>query len=250
VALKLSSIKTLQESYKAGVLRAVKSHKYPHKSTLLDRVSVWQGDITTLELDSIVNAANSRLGGGAGVNGAIQSAAGPELLRECRTLGGCKTGSAKITKGYDLPAKHVIHAVGPIYSSRDVEEEAAQLRSCYEISLQLAVHNELKHIAFPSLSTGIFGYPIDDATNIALDATRRFLDTPDGDKLDRVIFVVWSDRDRDVYRDLVPHYFPGSQEEEPTEEQSAEDQPTKDQPIQGQSAESQPPQEKQTSAET
>ncbi|KAF9644900.1 A1pp-domain-containing protein [Thelephora ganbajun] len=208
--LRLASIKTLQESYKASVLKAVKSPKHPHKAALLDRVSLWQGDITTLEIDSIVNAANNRLG----VNGAIQSAAGRNLLKECLTLGGCETGFAKITKGYDLPAKHIIHAVGPVYSSRNVETKATQLRSCYKTSLEIAVQNDLKHIAFPSLSTGIFGYPIEDATHIALDTTRLFLDTPDGDKLDRVIFVVWSDKDRDVYRDLIPYYFP--QEEEPT----------------------------------
>jgi len=213
MGLRLASIKTLRESYMAGVIKATKSPKHPPKPALLDRVSLWQGDITSLEVDSIVNAANSRLGDGAGVNGAIQSAAGPNLLKECRTLDGCKTGLAKITKGYNLPAKHVIHAVGPIYSSEDVETTAAELRSCYKISLEIAVQNDLKHIAFPSLSTGIYGYPIEDATRIALDATRLFLDTPEGEKLDRVIFVVWSDRDKAVYRGLMPHYFP--QEEEP-----------------------------------
>jgi len=217
MSLALGLIKTLQESYKAGVLKAVKSPKYPVKPALLDRVSLWQGDIRILEVDSIVNAANNRLGGGAGVNGAIQAAAGPDLLEECLTLGGCETGFAKITKGYDLPAKHVIHAVGPIYSSRDVETKAAQLRSCYTTSLDIAVKNDLKHAAFPSLSTGIFGYPIEDATHIALDATRLFLDTPDGDKLDRIIFVVWSDKDRDVYRDLIPFYFPQEEEPEPAD---------------------------------
>jgi len=214
--VKLASIRTLKESYKAGVLKAVKSPKYPLKPALLDRVSLWQGDITVLEIDSIVNAANSHLGGGAGVNGAIQLAAGPELFDECLTLDGCETGFAKITKGYDLPAKHVIHAVGPIYSSRNVEAKAAQLRSCYKTSLDIAVQKDLKHIAFPSLSTGIYGYPIKDATHIALDAIRLFLDTPEGDKLDRVIFVVWSDKDRDVYRHLIPHYFPTEEEEEQT----------------------------------
>ncbi|KAF9778969.1 A1pp-domain-containing protein, partial [Thelephora terrestris] len=206
MAIRVSSIRTLQDLYKAGAIRAARSPKYPHKASLLDRVSLWQGDITALEVDSIVNAANSHLGGV--FNGAIQRAAGWELLEECLTLGGCETGFAKITRGYRLPAKHVIHAVGPIYSSRNAERKAAELQSCYKTSLEIAVQNELKHIAFPSLSTGIFGYPIDDATHIALDATRVFLDTPDGEKLDRVIFVVWSDRDRDVYRHLIPHYFP------------------------------------------
>jgi len=183
MTIKLASIKTLRELYVAGVIKATKSPKYPPKPTLLDRVSLWQGNITILEVDSIVNAANDRLGDGAGVNGAIQSAAGPDLLKECLTLGGCETGLAKITKGYDLPAKHVIHAVGPVYYSGDVENKATELRSCYKTSLEITVQNDLKHIAFPSLSTGIFGYPIEDATHIALDATRLFLDTPEGDKV-------------------------------------------------------------------
>jgi len=247
-----ASIRTLREFYKAGALKAAKSPKYPHKPALLDRVSLWQGDITNLKIDSIVNAANSRLGGGAGVNGAIQAAAGPGLLEECLTLGGCETGLAKITKGHELPAKHVIHAVGPIYSPRNVETNAAQLLSCYKTSLEIAVQNDLKHTAFPSLSTGIFGYPIEDATHIALDTTRLFLDTPDGDKLDRVIFVVWSDRDRDVYRDLIPYYFPQEKEPTPAEDKAstAEEKPTTTEEKSTKAEEKQTPvEEKQTPVE-
>lgn len=237
-------IETLKELYELNVLKGVKSPKYHHNASLLNRVSLWQGDITTLEIDSIVNAANNHLGDGSGVNGAIQRAAGPELLEECYTLGGCETGFAKITKGYDLPAKHVIHAVGPIYSRRTAETSAAQLRSCYSVSLGVAAENDLKHIAFPSLSTGVFGYPIKDATHIALDAARRFLDTPDGDKLELVIFVVWSDSDREVYRHLIPYYFPI--EGGPTQEETTQDEEIQDEQIQDEVTQDKPTQDEQT----
>ncbi|KAI8980051.1 A1pp-domain-containing protein [Trametes punicea] len=210
MAIPLSKVPTLRELYKAGVLRSAESAKarYPPTSALLDRVSLYQGDITRLEVDSIVNAANRSLRGGGGVDGAIHAAAGPSLLEECRKLNGCETGDAKITKGYNLPARHVIHTVGPVYSSSNVEVKAQQLASCYRTSLQLAVKHSLKHIALPSISTGVYGYPIQDATHIALDVVRHFLDSPDGDKLERTIFVVWSDADKRVYENLIPLYFP------------------------------------------
>jgi O-acetyl-ADP-ribose deacetylase (regulator of RNase III) len=237
-------IETLKELYELNALKGVKSPKYHHNASLLNRVSLWQGDITTLEIDSIVNAANSHLGDGSGVNGAIQRAAGPELLEECYTLGGCETGFAKITKGYDLPAKHVIHAVGPIYSRRTVETSAAQLRSCYSVSLEIAAQNDLKHIAFPSLSTGVFGYPVEDATHIALDAARRFLDTPEGNKLELVIFVVWSDHDREVYRHLIPYYFPI--EGGPIQEETTQDEEIQDEKIQDEVTQDKPTQDERT----
>ncbi|KAI0331853.1 A1pp-domain-containing protein [Cubamyces sp. BRFM 1775] len=210
MSVSLSKVPTLRELYKAGVLKAVEAAKarYPPKPALLDRVSLYQGDITRLDVDSIVNAANRSLLGGGGVDGAIHAAAGPSLLEECRKLNGCETGDAKITKGYKLPAHHVIHTVGPIYSTSQINVKTQQLASCYRTSLQLAADNSLKHIAFPSISTGIYGYPVEDATHIALDTVRRFLDTPDGDKLERTIFVVWSDADKGVYETLIPLYFP------------------------------------------
>jgi len=211
----LKDIRTIGELYKTAVLCAAAKPKYSIKPSLLDRVSLFQGDITYLEVDSIVNAANKSLLGGGGVDGAIHKAAGPDLVKECRPLGGCETGDAKITEGYRLPSRHIIHTVGPIYSESDVETKAQQLASCYKTSLQLAVDNSLKHIAFPSISTGIYGYPIADATHIALDEVRRFLDSGVGDKLDRVIFVVWSNKDKGVYEDLIPEYF--SPLEEPAE---------------------------------
>ncbi|KAI0787428.1 A1pp-domain-containing protein [Fomes fomentarius] len=213
MAVGLAKIPTLRELYKSGVLKSVEPAKLRHaaKPALLERVSLYQGDITRLDVDCIVNAAKRSLLGGGGVDGAIHAAAGPRLLEECRKLNGCETGAAKITKGYDLPARHIVHTVGPIYSWSKVEEKAAQLGSCYKTSLQLAVENSLKHIAFPSISTGVYGYPIQDATHIALDTVRRFLDAPEGDSLERAIFVVWSDEDKAVYESLLPLYFPAEQ---------------------------------------
>ncbi|THU85656.1 A1pp-domain-containing protein [Dendrothele bispora CBS 962.96] len=152
---------------------------------------------------------------GGGVDGAIHAAAGPQLLQECRTLNGAETGESKITKGYDLPSKHVIHTVGPIYSFSspdNVELKAKQLTSCYRTSLELAVKHNLKHIAFCSVSTGIYGYPIDDATHIALDTVRNFCESDAGSSLERVIFVVWTDKDKHVYEELIPEYFPPESE--------------------------------------
>ncbi|KAI0077857.1 A1pp-domain-containing protein [Panus rudis PR-1116 ss-1] len=205
----LSQIRTLRELYKAGALRVPNTAqvRYPPAGKLLDRISLYQGDITKLEVDSIVNAANKSLLGGGGVDGAIHAAAGPKLLDECRTLNGCDTGDAKITRGYNLPSKHVIHTVGPIYSESRAEQCAKQLASCYRKSLALAASNSLKHIAFPSISTGIYGYPIESATHITLNEVRGFVDEND-EKLERVIFVVWSDEDKEVYENLLPLYFP------------------------------------------
>lgn len=158
------------------------------------------GDITKLEVEVIVNAANSSLLGGGGVDGAIHRAAGPGMVHECRLLGGCKTGQAKITKGYALPARFVIHTVGPVW--RDgVSGEPDLLRSCYVNSLTLAMQSSVKSIAFPSISTGIYGYPVEEAAKIAVSSVRGFLQDSD-DQLE-VTFCCFSDRDLEVYRKLL-----------------------------------------------
>ncbi|KAJ4468741.1 hypothetical protein J3R30DRAFT_3553765 [Lentinula aciculospora] len=213
---KLSDIRTVAELYKSSILKAptLNKAKFKPKPDLLDRLSLFQGDITKLEVDSIVNAANKRLLGGGGVDGAIHAAAGPELLEECRTLNGCDTGFSKITGAYRLPSKHIIHTVGPIYSASSVDSKAQQLASCYQTSIDLAIKNSLRHVAFPSISTGVYGYPIDDATHIALNVLRKHFEL-EGEstfKLNRVIFVVWSDKDKSVYESLIPEYFPPSHE--------------------------------------
>lgn len=135
-------------------------------------IRIWQGDITTLDVDAIVNAANSSLLGGGGVDGAIHRAAGPALLAECRTLGGCPTGEARITKGYRLPARHVIHTVGPVWKGGDQDEDDL-LVAAYRNSLRLARGHALRTIAFPAISTGIYGFPPDRAARIAIDTIRE-----------------------------------------------------------------------------
>jgi O-acetyl-ADP-ribose deacetylase (regulator of RNase III) len=162
---------------------------------LLERIEIQQGDITRLKVDAIVNAANSRLLGGGGVDGAIHRAAGPELLEECRGIGGCPTGEARITKGYRLPARHVIHTVGPVYRGRP--EDARLLADCYVNSLTLAAERKLATIAFPAISCGVYGYPLEAACKIAVDTTRAFLEGHP--EIQRVIFVLFSDGDRVLY---------------------------------------------------
>ena len=162
------------------------------------RIEIHQGDITKLEVDAIVNAANTSLLGGGGVDGAIHRAAGPELLEECKTLNGCLTGEAKITKGYNLPAEFVIHTVGPVWNGGKHNEDEL-LANCYLNSLKLAVENGIKTIAFPAISTGIYRFPLKQAVQIAINEVKNFLET---DKpMEKVIFVCFDDKTFESYEE-------------------------------------------------
>ena len=166
----------------------------------VEKIEVVIADITTLEVDAIVNAANESLLGGGGVDGAIHRAAGPGLLAECEGLGGCPTGDAKLTAGYNLPARHIIHTVGPIY--RDgTRGEPELLVSCYRNSLALAVANDVRTIAFPAISCGIYGYPLADACTIASREVTAFVET--GEVIDKVIFCCFSADTKAAYEQVI-----------------------------------------------
>lgn len=165
-----------------------------------NRIQLVKGDLTLQEVDAIVNAANSSLLGGGGVDGAIHRAAGPELLEECRTLGGCPPGEARITRGYRLKARHVIHTVGPVWHGGN-SNEPQTLKNAYLNSLKLAVDNNLTTIAFPNISTGIYGFPKELAAEIAMNTVNEFL--AGNDQLQNVIFVCFDDENYEIYKELI-----------------------------------------------
>lgn len=169
----------------------------------MPKISVEKGDITQMHVDAIVNAANTSLLGGGGVDGAIHRAAGARLLAECMTLGGAKTGEAKITGGYNLPAKFVIHTPGPIYDDYDKREAENLLASCYRESLMRAQENGIHTIAFPCISTGIFGYPKVEAARVAIATVTAFLKANPDSGIEEVIFAVFSDEDYKTYLTLL-----------------------------------------------
>lgn len=205
--LGLHDIPTVSKLYRTANLGQRPTERTPVQS-INDIVSTISYDITKLEVDCIVNAANSSLLGGGGVDGAIHSAAGRELFKECATLNGCEVGDAKITSAYRLPCQKVVHTVGPIYDkefTRDSESPETLLRSCYRRSLEVAVESNMKSIAFAAISTGIYGYPSQLAAMAAADEVRKFLELPENkDKLERVIFCNFEIKDETAYRRVLP----------------------------------------------
>jgi O-acetyl-ADP-ribose deacetylase (regulator of RNase III) len=169
-----------------------------------DRVSVIEGDITRQQVDAVVNAANTTLLGGGGVDGAIHRAAGPELLEECRKLGGCATGQAKLTKGYRLPAKWVIHTVGPVWKDGTRNEDEL-LASCYQNCFAIAAQNTIRTIAFPSISTGAYGFPMERAAQIAVAQTKKFLET--NKEMERVLLVCFGNSAYEIHKRMVREAF-------------------------------------------
>ncbi|KAH8168544.1 macro domain-containing protein [Sarocladium implicatum] len=210
-ALHKSSLMSL---YRASALLPSSSPPlFPPSRTHNNIIHILKADITTLPLDAIVNAANTSLLGGGGVDGAIHRAAGSSLLRECRSLNGCPTGKAKITKGYNLPAKHIIHTVGPVYNEYKKEESEEMLRSCYTEVIRLARENGVRSLAFSGISTGIYGYPGKDAAEVACDVVRRFMDEHPY-AFEKIVFVTFMDKDVAAYNETVPMYFPPEQTKE------------------------------------
>ena len=168
--------------------------------TVRGRIEIVRGDITSQAVDAIVNAANSRLLGGGGVDGAIHRAAGPELLEACRQLGGCPTGEARLTRGYSLPARYVIHTVGPIWNGGG-GGEPEQLASCYRNSFKIVEEEKLRSIAFPAIATGVYGYPMDRAAKVAVAAAKSYFGG--GGRLERIVFVCFDKTNHEAYRGAI-----------------------------------------------
>lgn len=205
----IGDIPVLSELYnnpESGLNRAVatmrRAPSFQPDHSINKRIGYVYGDITALRLDAIVNAANRSLLGGGGVDGAIHRAAGSQLLKECRALKGCELGQAKITQGYNLPAKTVIHTVGPRYGTDPDPEK--NLASCYHESLTLAVESGVRTLAFSAISTGVYQFPSDEAAEIACRTVRQFMEGPTGDKILRVVFVAFEEKDIRSYDKKIP----------------------------------------------
>lgn len=203
----LSDIPTLTALYKLQRLRPASLVLNDASSNYNDKISLIRTDITTLKVDAIVNAANESLLGGGGVDGAIHKAAGHDLYKECKTLGGCDTGDAKITDAYELPCQKIIHTVGPVYQrAKRQGKHTSLLQSCYRKSLDLAVENKCHSIAFSALSTGVYGYPSDEAAETAIGEVKKWLDEDQAraSKLDRIIFCSFMEKDEKAYNEWIP----------------------------------------------
>lgn len=221
----LSDILPLSMLYKTENLAPSSTPLETSTSRFNDKISIVRTDITTLEVGAIVNAANESLLGGGGVDGAIHSAAGPELLRECETLDGCDTGDAKITDAYDLPCSKVIHAVGPVYFRTKREgTHTSLLQSCYTRSLDLAVDNGCKSIAFSALSTGVYGYPSMEAAETVIQAVKQWLEADEerAAKMERIVFCQFMQKDQTAYEEIVPKYFSAPSNSEQSGSNSAD----------------------------
>jgi O-acetyl-ADP-ribose deacetylase (regulator of RNase III) len=207
VRITLEDIPTLSRLYATLRIRVPEQQASTASSAFNNQISLFRADITRLEVDAIVNAANESLLGGGGVDGAIHRAAGSGLLRECETLGGCQTGSAKITDAYHLPCKKVIHAVGPVYATTKRERRhTSLLQSCYTTSLTLAVENGCKSIAFSALSTGVYGYPSLEAAEAVAQAVHGWLaeDEARAKKIERIVFCSFLEKDEIAYEQFIP----------------------------------------------
>ncbi|KAM3423872.1 hypothetical protein BST61_g1268 [Cercospora zeina] len=243
----LNEIPTLTLLYKLNKLAPAAEASSHATSKFNDKISLIQTDITKLGVTAIVNAANESLMGGGGVDGAIHRAAGSKLLEECSTLDGCDTGSAKITNAYGrLPCEKVIHAVGPVYKRNGVSVEDGGngtnerlLRGCYQTSLDLAAEHGLSSVAFSAISTGVYGYPSREATDVALRTVKEWLETNEyAPKIERVVFCQFLNKDQNAYEELVPKYFPpaASVHSETTESSEAGEKATTDEDVTGESS--------------
>lgn len=197
----LSDVVSWEESGKSHKNPYPEGRLYEFNPELNKKISIWKGSATNLEVDAVVNAANTSLLGGGGIDGAIHKASGRFLKKECKALDGCKTGKTKITKGYKLPAKYVLHTVGP------TSDDDELLRGCYDTCLELVEQNGIKTVGFCCISTGIFGYPLRDATLVALSAVRRWLEK-NKDLVDRIIFITFLEEETKEYELLCPYFFP------------------------------------------